>query len=317
MFFIILSAFSIRQAVEKFRGVFNRPYAIFHTKYGIRRMNHSTQGASRPVAAAQVDEIAAAIVSPRGRGRGGAFISSLRLFRPVAHRLHAARIDAEADQEIPDRARASVAEAEIVLRRAARATVALEIEPIGQGSQLVLLRLKQVGFVVVEKDRPGSFLELLGGRRFPRRRRRGGDRRRRRRRFGDRDARAGGGGTAVAQSRRGVSGRGARADFPLAGTRHFAQAGDGQNLGVLRGPAQLGALAKFERRLIGRQVDLRLRRLDYGDRDRGAVAGRLLAALGHDLEFSRVGRTHALAADLVDLLAVERDILPTRLNSRS
>src|SRR5262249_21300304 len=50
-----------------------------------------------------------------------------------------------------------------------------------------------------------------------------------------------------------------------------------------------------------------LRRLDYGDRDRGAVAGRLLAALGHDLEFGRVGRAHALAADLVDLLAIERD----------
>src|SRR5262245_10919105 len=90
---------------KKFRGVFNSPYAIFHTKYGIRRMNHSTHGASRPVAAAQVDEIAAAIVSPRGLGQGRAFLSSLSLFRPIAHRLHTARIDAEADQEIPDRAR--------------------------------------------------------------------------------------------------------------------------------------------------------------------------------------------------------------------
>src|SRR5215470_9701912 len=238
MFFIILSAFSTSESAPRavasdapsiasfrkprslplavltcphrskiFRGVFNSQYAIFHTKYGIRRMNHSTQGASRPDVAAQVDEIAAAIVSPRGRGHGRAFIGSLRLFRPVAHRLHAARIDAEADQEIPDRARPAIAEAEIVLRRAARVTVAfdaegdraiaLEIEPIGQSTQLVLLRLEQVGFVVVEKDRLGSFLELLGGRWFLRRRRRGGDHRRRRRRFGDRDARAGGGGAAV------------------------------------------------------------------------------------------------------------------------
>src|SRR5262252_269986 len=147
------------------------PY--FHKKYGIRRMNHSTQGASRPVAAAKVGEIAAAIVSPRRRSRGRAFISSLRLFRTVAHRLHAARIDAEADQEIPDRAPPAIAETEIVLRRAARVTVAfdaeadraiaLQIEPLGQGPQLVLLRLEQIGFVVIEKDRPGSFLELLGG----------------------------------------------------------------------------------------------------------------------------------------------------------
>src|SRR5262245_65239292 len=142
--------------------MFNSPYAIFHTKYGIRRVNHSTQGELWPVAAAQVDEIAAAIVSPRRRRRGRAFISSLRLFRPIAHRLHAARIDAEADQEIPDRAPPAVAEAEIVLRRAARVTVpfdaeadraiALEIEPLGQGPQLVLLRLEQIRLVVIEKD---------------------------------------------------------------------------------------------------------------------------------------------------------------------
>src|SRR5262249_3560634 len=108
--------------------MFNSPYAIFRMKYGIRRVNHSTRGDLRPVAAAQVDEIAAAIVSPRGRGRGRAFISSLRLFRPVAHRLHTARIDAEADQEIPDRAPPAIAETEIVLRRAARVTVAFDAE---------------------------------------------------------------------------------------------------------------------------------------------------------------------------------------------
>src|SRR5215475_11741917 len=155
--------------------MFNSPYAIFHTKYGIRRVNHSTRGALWPDVAAQVDEIAAAIVSPRWRSRRRAFIGSLRLFRPVAHRLHPGRTDAEADQEIPDRARPAIAEAEIVLSRAARVTVAFDaegdravaisIEPLGHGAQLVLLRLEQVGFVVIEKDRLGYCPELLGSRR--------------------------------------------------------------------------------------------------------------------------------------------------------
>src|SRR5262245_6735508 len=130
----------------------------------------------RPDVAAEVDEIAAAIISPRRDSRGRALIGSLRLFGSVAPRLHATRIEPQADQEGLDRARAPIAEAEIVLRRAARVTVAfdaegdrtvaLEVEPLGQGAQFILLRLEQIGFVIVEKDRPGHCLELRLGRRL-------------------------------------------------------------------------------------------------------------------------------------------------------
>src|SRR5262245_9628088 len=234
------------------------PYFVRNMAYGVWIIQLT---ALRPVAAAQVDEIAAAIESPRRRSRGRALISALGLFGAVADRFDAARIDSQAGQEVADRASATVAETQVVLRCAARVAVAfdaeeyraiaLQVEKFGQGAQLILLRLEKIGFVKVEKDRLGHGAELIGGRRlfnrlwlflFHRRRRR----------FGNGDASAGAGGTAVAHGRRGIGSRGARTDFTLAGTRHFAESGDGHDLRVFRGPAQSSVLAEIERRFISR-----------------------------------------------------------------
>src|SRR5215510_5163354 len=157
------------------------PFSLPHlqTHLSIRLRPHAAK--LRPDVAAQVNEIATAIVSPRRWRRGRTFIGSLRLFISIAHRLDAARIETEADHEIPDRARPAIAEAKIILRCAARVTVAfdaegdravaLDVEPIGQRAQLILLRLEEVGFVIVEKDRPCPLAELFCGRRLCRHRR--------------------------------------------------------------------------------------------------------------------------------------------------
>src|SRR5205085_6190949 len=79
-------------------------------------------------AAADIDEIIAAVVGPRWHGSGRAFARTGGAFFAVADGLNASRIDAERHQKFFSRLRAPLAQTDVVFFGAARIAVAFNAE---------------------------------------------------------------------------------------------------------------------------------------------------------------------------------------------
>jgi hypothetical protein len=80
------------------------------------------------LSATQINEIIAAIVRPRRRDIGRAFVSSRRFLQTITDRINSICVHAEADQKVFRGVGAAIAQPHVVFRSAARVTIAFNTE---------------------------------------------------------------------------------------------------------------------------------------------------------------------------------------------